>query len=690
LRGTHKTKTKRSNFAKLFAKNIPVVVNLIIMSIAAARSAQSMRLNLVGRGVPPAVSEKAAAPKHHRDENASAMPRRASTPTKVEQPDERLVRRKDAARSPVRQAKVVTPEKAVVDRSFGEEIDANMTEKQEHEVEQQPIILDTSHISIETKDTVISTLSTDDQHSTTGSQGSECAASEVSSVAHLRGWLDDFGKQQKMHYEKNVAKPTSEALQRPVRPKVHRASISVVNPTPLPPQAASALARRMTPLKPNTEKGASPTLEQLRRAQYATPIRFKPAVKNEDVQATNEGYASVAKLSRWLADDPTKPVKVRQIRRGANVIAKSRRFDKGLAGVILEENSIQRGGVAQKMQQIEKSLSHDVADDDDDDSVSVHSTMTVDKRDWLGPGPSAASSRRASFSVVGSSVSVSDKKKWLSSAFQKPEESLAVKKSTTDIVTNRDRTRDAGRRAKQMWRNRTPTNKRSPSMSPQRTTSRSPIRASSRSPVRASSHSPVRETLLHRASERAARMTTPQKTLDLSTMQQLSIESSTDASAAPDGKIQGEPAKEIAIKSSADTQKPHELTESQSSDKVKEKFEPFDAPLQTKSTDSETRGDESYALSSHGTIDSSPSAESVNFRQARELLVQRSKANGNDVEVVSKVKLRKSKYEMIHKEARRKSSAHGLFKTTWESGGPSYVKKYVPDIAPKKSFEELP
>jgi hypothetical protein len=87
----------------------------------------------------------------------------------------------------------------------------------------------------------------------------------------------------------------------------------------------------------------------------------------------------------------------------------------------------------------------------------------------------------------------------------------------------------------------------------------------------------------------------------------------------------------------------------------------------------------------------------VNFNSARDKIVQRSKTNGKGVEVLSKVKIRKAKYERLQKESRRMSAPLGLLKASWDDadaavGRPSnsYTKKYVEDVAPKKSFEELP
>jgi hypothetical protein len=87
----------------------------------------------------------------------------------------------------------------------------------------------------------------------------------------------------------------------------------------------------------------------------------------------------------------------------------------------------------------------------------------------------------------------------------------------------------------------------------------------------------------------------------------------------------------------------------------------------------------------------------VNFNSARDKIVQRSKANGKGVEVLSKVKIRKAKYERLQKDSRRMSAPLGLLKASWDEadatvGRPSnsYTKKYVEDIAKPRSFEELP
>jgi hypothetical protein len=108
------------------------------------------------------------------------------------------------------------------------------------------------------------------------------------------------------------------------------------------------------------------------------------------------------------------------------------------------------------------------------------------------------------------------------------------------------------------------------------------------------------------------------------------------------------------------------------------------------------RGAESSGDSNHGSSvveDDAP----VDFRAARAALVQRGKKNGHEMQVVNKVYLRKKKYEKIEEENRRKSSVHGLLKPSWDLVDPSkglakntYEKHFISEVAPKKSFEELP
>jgi hypothetical protein len=59
------------------------------------------------------------------------------------------------------------------------------------------------------------------------------------------------------------------------------------------------------------------------------PNRFKfgPKVKREEVQATDNTHASVQKISQWLSDDPFEKKKQVVIRRGMQIVQKSRAFE---------------------------------------------------------------------------------------------------------------------------------------------------------------------------------------------------------------------------------------------------------------------------------------------------------------------------------------------------------------------------
>jgi hypothetical protein len=88
--------------------------------------------------------------------------------------------------------------------------------------------------------------------------------------------------------------------------------------------------------------------------------------------------------------------------------------------------------------------------------------------------------------------------------------------------------------------------------------------------------------------------------------------------------------------------------------------------------------------------------EVVDFKAAREKLLQRSAQNGNPVTVFSKVQRRKQKFERLQQEVRRSSNPMGLLKPTWEHPSTddrpttAYKKRFVDNVAPRKSFGDLP
>ena len=338
-------------------------------------------------------------------------------------------------------------------RAFGEQISNSAN------------VLDTSHLSVESKETNSSNLTL--ESSTEPAQqvvavdcgsGSVLAtparATTASSVQNLRGWLDEFGKQNQKHYEKQVKTPSKEELAKPVmRPKV-RPSVAPPNhgPTPLPTHAAHAFSRRMSvgqkPHHPHNHNNNCNNIHK--RVVRLVP---KPA---EQVQATNDGYASVAQLSKWLADDPTSTKKVKQIRRGANIIAKSRKFDKQLENVVVEE---ERGctSVLQKRLELQKALSEDSGDKDHnqhnhDGATATTAESSSSNDNSLEHHKTDKTTRRTRAAAEVASLSVSEKKKWLSSAFQSS--AATPHKAVSEIHSSSNHHHDASLRAKDIWRHK--------------------------------------------------------------------------------------------------------------------------------------------------------------------------------------------------------------------------------------------
>lgn len=314
--------------------------------------------------------------------------------------------------------------------------------------------------------TAVSSLSFEDNtiasQSEYMSQSMNISFNDTGSVAHLRGWLNDFSKQQQTHFQKNnLAKSGSNdtshektmTTTRPSIPKPRvpahdvnglptRKTMSDCGPGNLSTLATTTLVKRLVDSKPMAPRPIGSSGAGCHHP-YSTPIRIKPKIDSNEVQATNEGYASVAKLSAWLADDPTRTKKVKQIRRGANILAKSRTFDKGLANVIIEQNNIQQGNVGSRKKWLEgihassSTAFAASAVDASENSAYDDETSVATGLDW--PGRSVVDKDCSSV------VNVSSKKEWLANAF----------KSKTDIGTAQDDQDDITARAKQLWRQRT-------------------------------------------------------------------------------------------------------------------------------------------------------------------------------------------------------------------------------------------
>jgi hypothetical protein len=267
-------------------------------------------------------------------------------------------------------------------------------------------------------------------------------------------------------------------------------------------------------------------------------------------------------------------------------------------------------------------------DDDDDDARSVQSMAPLassSKKDWMMLG-----------SV--SSASVADKKKWLSNAFPTNNTTTShrpmISSARSDIVPSSSRRGDdtLGLRVKEKWRqNRTPP--------------RQVLTLQTSSTDSEEGHCPA-AMLDHGPSLTITRSEDSAANDTLSSM-------STDATELP-------------------TRRESRISSKNSTTKL----------------DAHRSGDSDGTRATTALDEPSNTMVPVDFRLARQLLVQRSKANGNDVEVVSAVKRRAAKFEAqrpLHPDP-----SHGLLKPAWEETKRGYVKKYRDNVAPKKDWSELP
>lgn len=483
-----------------------------------------------------------------------------------------------------------------------------------------------------------------------------------STVSARREWLKNFGDKQKSTLPKQSSVSKSQLPRSAFKPKPAvnsptrrtRQSISSVDMTP---STASALVSKMM------SSGST------HKRNFNIPSKFRN--RKEPVAATNDGHASVAELSQWLANDPTATKKKRHVRRGRNVITKSRKFEKDLEDVIVIENKIPRGNVKDRKKWLQDAF-HEEDDDSDIGMLNNSSLVTryakseagvgdlashasvSDKKDWLKNAFRTATSDESRNELedcsrseivtndAASSLSVSDKKDWLKNAFSKgaegtPSKKPAYTKAMTDVMHSRRGGDDAAAKAKRRFlerSRRTPT-KGTPTRGTPGSKSRHLMSGAGRG-LMSPSVLPT-TTKLDYGSIRKDR-TIPSKTEEART---------------------GPPSANST------------------------------AVLET----TENREEQMVAAPTPVEEDATP----VDFRAARQALIQRGKQNGHKMQVANKVFLKKSKFEKLEKEQRRRSQPFGLLKPSWdeadsESGLPSgaYERKFVEDIAPKKSFEELP
>ncbi len=137
----------------------------------------------------------------------------------------------------------------------------------------------------------------------------------------------------------------------------------------------------------------------------ATPLRFrtKPKLKKEDVAATNDKRVSVKTLSSWMSDDPFEQKKLRHIRTGAKVIAKSRIFEPTQTKNIAM--NIEKGSVRNKQAWLSN-------------EAFKPETNSVAKRVLPSTEVRPYQTKKKKESPEKEFNSVKDKKEWLSNAFK--------------------------------------------------------------------------------------------------------------------------------------------------------------------------------------------------------------------------------------------------------------------------------
>jgi hypothetical protein len=438
--------------------------------------------------------------------------------------------------------------------------------------------------------------------------------SEVS-VSKLKGWLDDFGKKQKNHFEK-VNKiglaPADVPLLKPTRPKV---------------QIKEA---------PRTTKRTTDHVKECRKGPAMTPVRFKPKT-DEKVQATDNGYASVKELSAWLAGNPTSKKATRGcVRKGVNVIKKSRMFEKGLEDVIIEEVDLHRGDVDDRRQWLQNDAFRTDRNDDESDfdrqSAVTELVSVQDKKKWLNGafGDARLVKDDTLMETNGcdshSAISVTDKREWLKKAFKKGSERMLKAEEKYDPATP----------AKQKWQAHA------------KRRSEREIESSSKPSIPASTSKwPITA-----AKEQPKLQVSSKPTIDQAVTHSIRVANEGISKQTKDESTENEP--KLALEPIAVDELPCENNPPQS-----------------------------------GT-----SSPVFDFKAARQLLVQRSAANGNPVKVISKVHTKASRFERMQKEVLKGTGPKGLLRPSWEpvQDRPlgAYNKTFLPNIAPQKTFEDLP
>ena len=149
------------------------------------------------------------------------------------------------------------------------------------------------------------------------------------------------------------------------------------------------------------------------------PVRFrmKPKINKEDVEATDDKRVSVKTLSAWISDDPFEQKKLKHIRSGVRVINKSRVFEPDTKKVDVQ---VEAGTVHDKQAWLSGAFKHEENDG---------RQPMKDK----APVVRAYQNKSKSDSPDKSLMSVTEKKQWLNSAFKQQDNGILPTKSFDSI-----------------------------------------------------------------------------------------------------------------------------------------------------------------------------------------------------------------------------------------------------------------
>mmetsp|Transcript_11509 Transcript_11509/g.22277 ORF Transcript_11509/g.22277 Transcript_11509/m.22277 type:complete len:477 (+) Transcript_11509:75-1505(+) len=146
------------------------------------------------------------------------------------------------------------------------------------------------------------------------------------------------------------------------------------------------------------------------------PLRFraKPKISKEDVQATDDKRVSVKTLSEWISDDPFEQRKIRQVRSGAKVIARSRAFETDQVADAAKTVEVKLGSVHEKQAWLSGAFKQEKYDG------RPKPAHPVDKLN--NPRPYQNKPKKVEESPEKVLKSVNEKKEWLKNAFKGKED----------------------------------------------------------------------------------------------------------------------------------------------------------------------------------------------------------------------------------------------------------------------------